>query len=146
MADRISQRRQSANSFFLTINTVLLAFLGLVTKAGPGTTSGPSVIRNVASNAPLLWILAVSLAGLILCYFWYRLVCSYKGLNSGKFKVIHAMEHHLPVAPYDAEWEAVGRGKDPSLYLPFTNIETRIPRVFAALYVGFAIWNVAQAL
>jgi hypothetical protein len=29
MADRIGARRQAANTFFLTINTALLAFLGL---------------------------------------------------------------------------------------------------------------------
>ena len=34
MADKISERRQSANTFFLTINTVLIAFLGIVGKSG----------------------------------------------------------------------------------------------------------------
>lgn len=137
MVDKISERRQSANSFFLTINTALVAFLGIVGKSGTG---------SVIATPPLPWVLVVSAAGLILCYFWYRLVLSYKGLNSGKFKVVHALESRLPASPYDAEWEVVGKGKDPKLYLPFTRVETRIPWVFALLYVAFATWNIVQVV
>lgn len=140
MADKISDRRQLANSFFLTVNTALIAFLGLV--ARPAVGSDP----NVTANPPLLWILVVSAAGVVLCYSWYRLVRSYKGLNSGKFKVIHAIEAKLPSSPYDAEWEAVGRGENPKLYLPITHVEIYIPWVFAALYTALAIWNLIQAL
>lgn len=133
MADRISARRQSANSYFLSINTALLAFLGLVANRNSG-------------NVPLSWVLVVSIAGVILCYSWYRLVRSYKDLNSGKFRVIHAIEGKLPLAPYDAEWVSVGRGEDPDLYLPFTHIEIRIPWIFAALYFGFVVWNAIRVM
>jgi hypothetical protein len=137
-ADRISERRQSANSFFLTVNTALIAFLGFV--ARPDVGSNPSV----TSHPPLPWVLAVSAAGVVLCYTWYRLVRSYNGLNSGKFEVVHAIERKLPASPFEAEWEAVGKGDDPNLYLPFTHVEIRIPWVFIALYIAFAAWNVIQ--
>jgi hypothetical protein len=88
----------------------------------------------------------VAAAGVVLCYSWYRLVRSYKDLNSGKFKVVHAIESRLPASPYDAEWEAVGRGEDKNLYLPFTHIEIRIPWVFAALYVLLAAWEIVQSV
>jgi hypothetical protein len=140
MADKISERRQSANSFFLTINTALIAFLGLVASPNVGGDAG------VAANPPLPWVLVVSAAGVVLCYSWFRLVRSYKDLNSGKFKVVHAIESRLPSSPYDAEWEAVGRGEDPMLYLPFTHVEIWIPWVFAALYILLAIWNVVQGI
>jgi len=97
MADKISERRQSANSFFLTVNTALIAFLGLV--ATPDVGTNPSI----ASNPPLPWVLVVSAAGMVLCYSWFRLVRSYKDLNSGKFKVVYAIESRLPSSPYDAE-------------------------------------------
>lgn len=138
MADKISERRQSSNSFFLTINTTLIAFLGLV--ARPDVGSSP----DVTANPPLPWVLIVSAAGVMLCYTWYRLVRSYNGLNAGKFEVVHTIESRLPSSPYDAEWKAVGEGKDPKLYLPFTHVEVRIPWVFAALYVLLALWNVIQ--
>jgi len=119
-ADSISGRRQLANSFFLTLNTALLAFLGY---------TKPSFAQPISRLS-----LLVAIAGIVLCYTWYRLIRSYKGLNSGKFKVIHLIEKNLPIAPYDAEWEAVGRGNDPKKYKPFTHIELYVPWVFVVIY------------
>src|SRR5688572_24183447 len=69
MAVKISERRQSANSFFLTVNTALIAFLGLV--ASPDVGGGDA---GVAASPPLLWVLVVCTAGVVLCYSWFRLV------------------------------------------------------------------------
>lgn len=121
MADRISARRQSANSFFLSINTAIVALVGYV-RFGDDTADTEGFYSLIA------------VAGIILCYLWYRLVRSYKDLNSGKFKVIHQIESRLPLRLFDAEWDALGRGKSPDLYLPFTSIEMRVPWVFAALH------------
>lgn len=118
MADRISSRRQTANSYFLSINAALLGFVGYV---GTKDTGG------------YLWLVAP--AGIALSYLWYRLICSYRDLNAAKFKVIHEIERRLPVSPYDAEWEAMGRGNNPKLYKPFTHIETGVPWVFVVLHV-----------
>lgn len=127
MADRISQRRQSANSFFLSVHTGLLALLGIIIDKGEPSNS-------------LGLVLLISVPALVLVYCWYRLIRSYKDINTAKFKVVHEMESHLPAAPYDAEWKAVGEGKDKNLYLPFTHIEIRIPWLFAAIHVAFMIW------
>ncbi len=118
MADNISNRRQSANSFFLSINTAIFAVFGL------------------SENAFTEWSWGLSLAGIVLCYSWCRLIRSYKDLNTAKFKVVHEMEKELPFTPFDAEWEAVGRGENSELYLPFTEAEMKIPWVFAAMHVG----------
>ena len=119
MADRISSRRQSANSFFLSINTAIASLLGYVGLEHQNKTD-------------YFW--TVSLIGMALCFMWYRLVRSYKDLNSAKFKVIHEIEKELPVAAYDLEWEKVGRGENSKLYLPFTHIEIMIPWVFFAIH------------
>ena len=74
---------------------------------------------------------------------WYRLVKSYQGLNSGKFKIIHKLEKRLPLSPYDAEWEIVGRGEKPKLYLPFTNVEMIVPWVFFGLHLFVFLKSVA---
>src|SRR5215208_5295772 len=68
MADKVSERRQSANRFFLTVNTALIAFLGLV--ASPDVGGGAGFI----ASPPLPWVLVVSTAGVVLCYTWYCLV------------------------------------------------------------------------
>ena len=122
MADRISTRRQSANSFFLTINTAIVSLVGYV-----------QLGKNQAEYADFYWL--ISLTGMILCYLWYRLVRSYRDINSGKFKVVHEIERRLPIAPYDAEWKELGRGKDSKKYLPFTRVELRVPWVFFALHL-----------
>ncbi len=122
MADRISARRQTANSFFLTINSAIIALIGYV-----------NLVSNQKSTTFLFYAL-VAIAGTILSYLWYRIILSYKQLNSGKFKVIHAMESMLPLRPYDAEWVALGKGKNPTLYKPFTHIETLVPWVFLAIH------------
>lgn len=57
-------------------------------------------------------------------------------------EVIHRIEGHLPLAVYDAEWAAVGRGARPKLYRPLTNLEARVPAIFAVVHVcvlGFVV-------
>ena len=133
MADRISARRHSANSYFLAANSLLVALSGFLTsQAGEG---------GWKTGLPLA---LVPLAGIALCFVWYHLVRSYRQLNTAKFKVVHEIELLLPLAPYDAEWEAVERGKNPDLYRPFTDVEKWVPTIFGALYVGalsLTIWN-----
>ena len=128
MADRISTRRQSANSFFLTINSAIIAVLGYVQF---GVYLGAKLGVESSQTNDFYWI--ISILGMVLCVIWFRLILSYKQLNTAKFKVVHLMEQHLPFAPYDAEWEAVDRGEDPTLYKPFTHVETAIPWVFFVL-------------
>ncbi len=120
MADRISARRQNINSFFLSVNTAIIALVSYI-NFGSKTTGS------------FYWF--GSLTGVVLCYIWYRLVRSYKDLNSAKFKVVHELEKELPAAPYDLEWEKVGKGKNSKLYLPFTHIEIYIPWVFLMIHV-----------
>ncbi|UJB73426.1 hypothetical protein HRE53_32875 (plasmid) [Acaryochloris sp. 'Moss Beach'] len=109
MADRIGARRQAANSFFLSINTAIFTLTGYIQLA-----------NNQRGKE---FFLSISFAGIILCYQWFRLVRSYKGLISGKFKVIHEIEKCLPLRPYDMEWKVLGMGKRPDLYIPCTNVE-----------------------
>ncbi|MDM8565331.1 hypothetical protein QUF74_06720 [Candidatus Halobeggiatoa sp. HSG11] len=128
MADRISSRRHNANSFFLTINSAIIAVLGYVQF---GVYLGAKLgVESAQTND---FYLIISILGIILCVVWYRLLRSYNQLNMIKFKVIHHIEQHLPIAPYDAEWEAGGCGENFKIYQPFTQIETKIPWIFFVL-------------
>lgn len=133
MADRISSRRQTSNSFFLSINTALIALIGY------------SEIKSLFS-LPNYLNLIIAIAGMILCYSWFRIIRSYKDLNTAKFKVIHEIEKLLPISPYDAEWEEVGRGNNSKLYLFFTHVEVKIPWVFFSLYALIFILKVIFSL
>lgn len=117
MADRISERRQSANSYFLSVNSAILAFVGYVASKESGD---------------YFWLLGI--AGATLSFLWYRLIRSYRDLNTAKFKVVHQIEKSLPICPYDAEWNAMGRGENPALYKPVSHIEGGVPWVFLILH------------
>ena len=125
MADRISERREKANSFFLVVNTALIALLA--NDAFGSSAATPRALE-----------LLVPVAAVVLCYLWYRIIRSYRDLNSAKFKVIHAIERQLPLRPYDAEWESVERGKNPKLYLPFTHVEGVVPWLFMIFHAILA--------
>jgi hypothetical protein len=127
MADKISERRQSANSFFLTVNTAIVGLTTYFAFCGISCKS-------------LILFSPISIAGLVICFTWYRLIRSYKDLNTAKFKVIHEIEQKLPFAPYDLEWEKVGRGKNPELYLPFTHIEICVPWVFFSIHAFVVVF------
>jgi hypothetical protein len=123
MADRVSARRLTANSFFLTLNSAII------------TVGGYAALRFDVPLPPSI-ALAAALAGVTLCLVWHRLLASYRDLNTAKFKVIHEIEKLLPLSPYDAEWQAVGRGSDPEKYLPLTHLEVIVPWVFLVLHLG----------
>lgn len=126
MADRVSARRTLANTFFLTLHTLLLGAAAFLYEKGPRITN--------------MWVVIVPLLGaLALCFVWWRMVLSYGQLNTAKYRVIGEYERMLPSSPYwAAEWKALGEGKDPMLYRPLTDVENWIPVVFGLFYViGF---------
>lgn len=132
-AEKISDRRQKTNEFFLALNTGLVTLLGFI-----ATKSDQPDMGYIVSLA--------SVAGITMCYLWYRIIRSYKGLNDGKFKVIHAVESRLPLALYDTEWEILGRGKDKRTYWPFTHIELFVPWIFEGIYFLLFLFNIPWSL
>jgi hypothetical protein len=127
MADRVSARRGSANTFFLTLNTTAVTAIGVLWSAQ---------LRESK------WILTFLFAGLIVeCLAWFWLLRSYRQLNSAKYAVVAVMEERLPASPYwSAEWVALGEGRDPTRYWPLSHIEQWIPSLFAIIYIfGFIL-------
>jgi len=118
-AEKISDRRQNANNYFLTINT---AFISLI---------GASFQCSHLSEARILAIVA----GLVLCIEWGSLINSYKQLNTKKFEIIHEIENSLPLSLYNHEWETLEKGKNKEIYQPFSHIEQKVPFVYGAGYL-----------
>jgi hypothetical protein len=131
-SEKISDRRQKTNEFFLGLNTALVALLGFI------------ATKDLGININLMFPLS-SVAGIVICYLWYRIVCSYKGLNDAKFKVIHKIEERLPLSLYDTEWDMLGRGEDNKLYWPFSHIELHVPKIFIIIYSILIIFIVNWA-
>ncbi|MEW6574185.1 MAG: hypothetical protein AB1374_11195, partial [Bacillota bacterium] len=125
MADRVSSRRMLANSFFVGVHTALIAAFAVLLKERILT---PTLVGTVPFVSVLL-----------LCFLWWRIVASYRQLNSGKFKVIHEIEQLLPLAPYKAEWKILGEGKNLKRYRPITHVENWVPLCFGLLYILLGI-------
>lgn len=125
MADRVSARRMLANSFFVGVHTALITAFTVLLK------------ENILPRSFLGYVPFAAV--ILLCFVWWRIVYSYRQLNSGKFKVIQALEQELPSAPYDAEWIALGKGKTPKLYRPLTHVENWVPLCFGLLYLLLVI-------
>jgi len=133
MADRVSARRATANSFFLAVNTGLAAFVG---------------------SQDLRWYVAA--AGILFAAVWWALLKSYRDLNDAKFQVILEMEKRLPVPVFGDEWQRLKR--DPvkfalkpqslrgwaSRYRELGQVERVVPWVFALIYLAEIVRRVLE--
>ncbi len=133
-SEGLVSRRQGVNTFFLTMNGVLLTASGIIVQS-----SGGDRISGLA-------IAVLAVAGAIFCGAWRSLIISFGQLNSGKFRVINAIERHLKAAIYDAEWEALGRGENPKVYRSFTSREIWVPNALLFLYIVTALAALLFAL
>jgi hypothetical protein len=124
MADRVSARRATANAFFLTVNTVLLAFVS-------------------SGSLNVLW--PVSLAGIALSGTWWVLLKSYRELNKAKFQVITEMENNLEARVFGDEWKRLKENRPQGWrgrYAEFGTVERLVPLIFAALYAAVFVGTV----
>lgn len=121
-AERVSERRTAANNYLLTVNAFLVTLYGIL----------------AASPYRSYWTILVPVAGILVSVTWYRIIISYRNLNSVKFKVIHELEQHLPAALYEYEWQVAEKGRGKA-YRPLTHLEQWVPIVFVVLYTLLAI-------
>jgi predicted homoserine dehydrogenase-like protein len=131
MADKVSQRRQSANNFFLSVNTALIgasAYISTLPQSNPGR------------------IFAIAIAGILVSVAWIRNINSYKDLNDGKFAVITAIEKELPISAYRAEWYYLERGTNSKRYRPFHSVEIWVPLTFFAVHLFQVVSNIPWAI
>lgn len=136
MADRISARRSTANNFFLSVNTLLVAVIGVLSRLGSNSVS-----------FSLLWAIIASTAGILFCLCWATTIRRYRDLNMAKFNVINAIEKKLPASAFKTEWTYLCQEKKADEYKHLTAVEYWVPMIFVALYVLLIIvisilsWN-----
>ena len=68
MADRVSSRRMSANAFFITVETLLLALTGFF-------------LPNVTAGTRQFALIIICIIGLVLTGAWLLTIRSYRRLN-----------------------------------------------------------------
>jgi len=112
-ADKITEKRQDANKFYLSANSIVLGVIGYLT------------------TLPLYEIaLLFSVVGFLISLVWWQNIKSFKRLNSAKFRVIHEMEDYLPARIYKQEDLYLKEG-----YYKLTSVEKYMPLIFAGLYM-----------
>lgn len=116
-AEKVSEKRQTANAYFLSLNSFLLVLSGYLT-----------TIKFQS------WHVLIVLAGIFICIFWLLNLQSYRSLNSVKYKVIHEMEKQLPIKLFYDEWGLLDRGKNKRTYLRLSRVEQGVPTIFIFLY------------
>lgn len=119
--EKTAERRQNANSFFMTLNTGVLAIIGFIFN------------KDVSPDLKPLYLI-LPIAGILSSFFWLKLVTSYRQLNKGKFEILSLIEEDLSIAVYKAEWIELGEGKDKKKYHQITSLEKWIPILFIILY------------
>lgn len=146
MADRVSARRGTANTFFVTLNTALAAIVGIVSAARR------PLPQMAVPSFDAFGLCVTAAAGVILAVVWWALLRYYRRLSSAKWDVINAMEVRLPCQPFTDEWSLLhpeeqgrkGSRRTPNLRLRVrhreaTVVEQVVPFVFVALYLVLGI-------
>lgn len=90
MANSVSQRRDTMNSIFVTLNLAIVAAI--------------SINWDVKS-------LFILVAGIVVSVIWLLFIRNYKLLNTEKFNVINDIEKKLPVKPFNDEWKRLEKNK-----------------------------------
>lgn len=134
MADRISARRATSNSFFLAVNAALTAFIGILDTTGrdSATSSGPNHFGAT--------VIAVS--GIVFASAWWLLLRSYRDLSRAKWDVITGLENRLDIRLYQDEWKLL-TAEEPTTwrrrYRELGFVERIVPLLFLAVYITFAV-------
>ena len=129
MADRVSQRREQSNRFYVTLVAAIVALLILAARLG------------VADGAwPVLFLIS-GLFGMALSVVWYGNIRSYRELNTAKFAIINELEKQLPTAGYADEWELLRPKEGPPKYFQLSRIEQFVPALFALLFTALFAYS-----
>lgn len=137
---RFSDRRQTISNFYLTVNSVLLVAIGLLAK-----DLGAKSVLNLLLPLPLV------VAGVAACLWWRELIGKYKALIKLRINKLREMETEIPdsVQMYHAEDELYPRNETDNLIpgtgLNISDIEKRLPHLFAVLYAIYGVVLVGAA-
>ena len=127
LADRVSQRRATANQLHTSILGGLIALVGLLVRINPDESIS-------------IYVAIAGVFGLLVCTSWLYTIFSYKQLNSIKFEAMHKLEEMLPFQFFAEEW------KHQDKYPRLTIVERILPIAFGLLFLGFIVYGLASNL
>lgn len=149
MADRNSNRRLTANTFYLTLQSALIAAMCTLI-----SSKGVEIVQPTF----LITMFLLALLGVILSVAWMLTIKSYRDLSSAKWGVVLQLEKDFKIQPFSNEWkllkaeeykkwrEEVSKYKKPKrifywlrergkYYTPQSAVERYIPLVLLTLFL-----------
>ncbi|MHA1556609.1 MAG: RipA family octameric membrane protein [Candidatus Heimdallarchaeota archaeon] len=118
MADKVSARRATTNSFFLTANSFLFVAMGAL----------------FGNSQLFIFVPIILIVGIFFSISWMQLIKHYKALNGCKYRVINAIEANLYVNGFITEWKLWKEQEGSKKGRRLTNIELWIPMSLIILY------------
>ena len=126
LADNVSNRRATANRFYMLVLSGLVALF--------------SALIQRQNGIPLGYLMVgFGLFGTVLTFGWYIVIRSYRQLNTGKFLALHELEEQLAFPFFKREWELLEEGKERKTYWRLTIVETFVPFIFFICFVALLI-------
>lgn len=122
--EKVTDSRLKVNNLFFTLTSSIISVAFVLGKS-----------FNF-SNASVFAMFILTVLGVIVTYFWEKLVNSYGQLNTGKFMVIDKIEKELRTNMFEDEWQILTKEIN---YEPNTRTETKIIIYFRYLILTTGI-------
>ena len=129
MTDRVSQRREQANRFYVSLIAAIVALLVVLARFDVDQAVWPTIF------------LISGVFGAVLSAIWFVNIRSYRQLNAAKYEVINKMEEQLPVAGYCDEWDMLRSRNRVVGPLGLSGIEQFVPIVFFLGFTALAVYG-----
>jgi hypothetical protein len=127
LADRISQRRNSGNQFYIGILSAIFLIFPI------------ALTKDLIAQIDLYKLTAlVSILGIVICVIWILNIAALRRLNAEKFVILHELESQLPFAFYQKEWRLLSARK----HMGQSMTEKLIPIVFAVAFLGALTYSI----
>ena len=130
MVDRVSQRREQSNRFYVSLVAAMVALLVILARF------------DVADGVWPVMFLISGLFGAALSVIWFVNIKSYRQLNAAKYEIINKMEEQLPVAGYRDEWHLLLSRNRLVGSLGLSGIEQFVPVIFFILFLLLSAYGV----
>lgn len=121
LADSVSKQRVAANRFYILVYSALAVLF--------------SAFLQRKNGVPIGWFMVgFGVFGVLLAIAWCIVICSFRQLNRGKFKVLHELEEKLAYPFFKREWDLLTKGTGRKNYRRLTRVETLVPIIFGGCF------------
>ena len=139
-SEDLVKRKQSVNSFYVTLNSVLLGAIVSILCA----VNDLPVLFGIIKVSFLISVFT-AIIGFVICFSWLSLLNSYADLNSSKMKIISSLERDLAVNLYETEWEVMTQKVGKRKYRSFSKKEKTVAILFGVLYALIMVFGLVLA-